>query len=125
MKRTDIIKGMKTFANAKISNMGSNNSIILFAEPIINRVVDNMLCKADSFLSLVEDKNGNIDIENIVEEMITNLITTKPRTYDDILNGVTIGDGHIKVNIPLFDKALIFDTNDIKEMLLHITHQHK
>lgn len=125
MKRAEIIKGMKSFANAKISDMGTNNSIILFTQPIINRVVDNMLYKADSFLALIEDKNGCIDIEGIVDEMINNLITTKSRTYDDILSGLTIGDGHIKMNIPLIDKQIVFDTNDIKEMLMYITHQAK
>lgn len=125
MKRTEIIKGMKSFANAKISDMATNNSIILFTQPIINRAVDNMLCKADSFLALIEDKNGCIDIEAIVDEMINNLITTKSRSYDDILSGLTIGDGHIKMNIPLVDKQIVFDTNDIKEMLMYITHQIK
>lgn len=125
MKRTEIIKGMKSFANAKISDMATNNSIILFTQPIINRAVDNMLGKADSFLALIEDKNGCIDIEAIVDEMINNLITTKSRSYDDILSGLTIGDGHIKMNIPLVDKQIVFDTNDIKEMLMYITHQIK
>lgn len=125
MKRAEIIKGMKSFANAKISDMSTNNSIILFTQPIINRVVDNMLCKVDSFLALIEDKNGCIDIEAIVDEMINNLITTKSRSYDDILSGLTIGDGHIKMNIPLVDKQIVFDTNDIKEMLMYITHQIK
>lgn len=125
MKRAEIIKGMKSFANAKISDMATNNSIILFTQPIINRAVDNMLGKADSFLALIEDKNGCIDIEAIVDEMINNLITTKARSYDDILSGLTIGDGHIKMNIPLVDKQIIFDTNDIKEMLMYITHQIK
>lgn len=125
MKRTEIIKGMKSFANAKISDMATNNSIILFTQPIINRAVDNMLGKADSFFALIEDKNGCIDIEAIVDEMINNLITTKSRSYDDILSGLTIGDGHIKMNIPLIDKQIVFDTNDIKEMLMYITHQIK
>lgn len=125
MKRTEIIKGMKSFANAKISDMATNNSIILFTQPIINRVVDNMLGKADSFLALIEDKNGCIDIEVIVDEMINNLITTKSRSYDDILSGLTIGDGHIKMNLPFVDKQIVFDTNDIKEMLMYITHQVK
>lgn len=125
MKRTEIIKGMKSFANAKISDMATNNSIILFTQPIINRAVDNMLDKADSFLALVEDKNGCIDIEAIVDEMINNLITTKSRSYDNILSGLTIGDGHIKMNLPLVDKQIVFDTNDIKEMLMYITHQVK
>lgn len=125
MKRTEIIKGMKSFANAKISDMATNNSIILFTQPIINRVVDNMLDKADSFLALIEDKNGCIDIEAIVDEMINNLITTKSRSYDNILSGLTIGDGHIKMNLPLVDKQIVFDTNDIKEMLMYITHQVK
>ena len=120
MKRTEIIKGMKSFANAKISDMATNNSIILFTQPIINRAVDNMLGKADSFLALIEDKNGCIDFENIVDEMITNLITTKTRHYDNILNGLSIGDGHIKMDIPLLGTQLVFDTNDIKEMLHHI-----
>ena len=125
MKRTEIIKGMKSFANAKISDMATNNSIILFTQPIINRAVDNMLGKADSFLALIEDKNGCIDIEAIVDEMINNLITTKSRSYDDILSGLTIGDGHVKMNLPLVDKQIVFDTNDIKEMLMYITHQIK
>lgn len=125
MKRTDIIKGMKSFADAKISEMGSTNSIILFTKPILDRAVNNMLDKADSFLTLIEDKNGCIDFENIIDEMITNLITTKTRRYDNILNGLTIGDGHIKMDIPLFDTQLVFNTTDIKEMLHHIIQQSK
>lgn len=120
MKRTDIVKGMKSFADAKISEMGASNSIILFTKPIIDRAVNNMVDKADTFLALIEDKNGCIDFENIVDEMITNLITTKTRHYDNILNGLSIGDGHIKMDIPLLGTQLVFDTNDIKEMLHHI-----
>ena len=123
MKRTDIIKGMKSFADAKISEMGASNSIILFTKPIIDRAVNNMVDKADTFLALIEDKNGCIDFENIVDEMITNLITTKTRHYDNILNGLSIGDGHIKMDIPLFGTELVFNTNDIKEMLHHIIQQ--
>ena len=120
MKRAEIIKGMKSFANAKISEMCVTNSIILFTKPIIDRAVNNMVDKADTFLALIEDKNGCIDFENIVDEMITNLITTKTRHYDNILSGLSIGDGHIKMDIPLLGNQLVFDTNDIKEMLHHI-----
>ena len=120
MKRAEIIKGMKSFADAKISEMGASNSIILFTKPIIDRAVNNMVDKADTFLALIEDKNGCIDFENIVDEMVTNLITTKTRHYDNILSGLGIGEGHIKMDITLLGTELVFDTNDIKEMLHHV-----
>lgn len=63
---------------------------------------------------MIQDKDGNIDIEGILSEMIDNLVTAKTKTYTDILGGIELGNGTIKFNIPWSDKAIVLDHNYIE-----------
>lgn len=65
-------------------------------------------------MKLVQDKNGKIDIEGILSEMIDNLIVAQVKKYPNILGGVELGNGSIRVNIPFLDKAIVFDSTDIE-----------
>lgn len=120
MKREHIISGMKDYVNHKLSEMSANNSFILFARPIFDRIACNAIDKVDSVLKLLADKDGEIDIVSIGDEMITNLITAKSREYNDIIDGLVIGDGRVCIPINFINKKIILTHEDIKEAIAFI-----
>lgn len=73
-------------------------------------------------LDLIADKDGNIDIENILTEMMENLMSTNPFTFKTSFVGdIEIGGGEIKFNLPLTNKRLVLNMTDLetfKEMLI-------
>lgn len=60
------------------------------------------------------EKDGKIDIEGILSESIDNLVVAQVKKYPNVFSGVEIGGETIKINIPSFDKQLVFDYNDIE-----------
>ena len=92
------------------------NTLFLIFRPTLARIVNNNISKLDSVLKLVQDKDGNIDIEGIMSETIDNLLVAKVKQYPDIFGGMEIGEGTIKINIPFFNKSIVFDTDDIESL---------
>lgn len=112
--RKIIIDKIVSFVDMKLSEMSASNPFILLIRPVVTRIVNNNIEKLDSVLKLVQDKNGKIDIEGILSEMIDNLIVAQVKKYTNILGGVELGNGSIRVNIPFLDKAIVFDSTDIE-----------
>lgn len=48
------------------------------------------------------------------EKDFDNLVVAQVKKYPNVFSGVEIGGGTIKINIPSFDKQLVFDYNDIE-----------
>lgn len=115
MKSEQIINTVVTFVNNKVTDLSTQNPLINIFRPVIARAVNNNLNKLNVVLKLIQDADGNIDIENILSEMIDNLVVSKIQKYPDILGGVTIGEGHIKIDLPLINKAIMLDSDDIEE----------
>lgn len=109
-----IINKVIEFVDSKLSNLSSNNPIVLIFRPVIARAVNNNIGKLDNLLKLIQDDNGMIDIEGIMDEMINNLLVSKVKQYPNILGGMDVGAGTIKINIPYIDKSLVFDTDDFE-----------
>lgn len=114
LSKETIINKVIDFANSKLSEMSSQNPIILIARPFFARAINNSVNKLDSLLNLVKDKDGMVDIETILSEMIDNLLVAQVTKYPNILGGLEIGEGHIKLNVPLMNKQLVFDSSDIE-----------
>lgn len=114
IERKVIIDKLVSFVDMKLSEMSASNPFILFIRPIVARAVNNNVEKLDSILKLVQDKDGKVDIEGILSEMIDNLIVAQVKKYPNVLGGVELGNGSIKVNIPFLDKAIVFDSTDIE-----------
>ena len=114
IKREIIIDKVVQFANNKLSEMSFSNPFVLFIRPVVARVINNNISKLDSVLKLIQDSDGNVDIEGILSEMVDNLAVAQIKKYPNVLNGVELGNGSIKVNLPFFDKAIVFDTDDIE-----------
>ena len=73
-------------------------------------------------LDFIADKDGNIDIENIISEMRDSVLTSQPFTVNlPVLGDVEVGNGLIMANIPMINKRLVLnrdDLNMLKEMLI-------
>lgn len=67
-------------------------------------------------LSLITDEKGMVDGDGLLNDMIDRLIVSKANT----INGVTIGEGSIKVTIPFMNKTVIFDKDDFNELKTNI-----
>lgn len=113
VERKVIIDKIVGFANAKLSELSSTNPVVLIARPYIARVINNNIAKFDSLLKLAQDDNGMVDIEGIINETADNLLVAQVKKYPEVLDGVEIGNGTIRVKIPLIDKVIELDTNDL------------
>lgn len=113
VERKVIIDKVVSFANAKLSELSSTNPVVLIARPYIARVINNNIAKFDSLLKLAQDDNGMVDIEGIINETADNLLIAQVKKYPEVLGGVEIGNGTIRVKIPLIDKVIELDTNDL------------
>lgn len=113
VERKVIIDKVVGFANAKLSELSSTNPVVLIARPYIARVINNNIAKFDSLLKLAQDDNGMVDIEGIINETADNLLVAQVKKYPEVLGGVEIGNGTIRVKIPLIDKIIELDTNDL------------
>lgn len=115
MNTNDIINNLKTYINLQLDNMSQTTPVISFIKPLITRALDKNFNKVTKVFDLIADKDGNVDIENILLEMIDNTINTQPFTINtSFIGDIEIGGGYIKLNLPLTNKKLIFDTSDLE-----------
>lgn len=98
----------------KLNEILDNNPFSFIIKPYVSRVANNYIGKLDGLLKAIEDKDGKVDIEGILSESIDNLVVAQVKKYPNVFSGVEIGGGTIKINIPSFDKQLVFDYNDIE-----------
>lgn len=113
IERKVIIDKIVELANNKILEFASNSPFSFIIKPYMARLINNYIGKLDNLLKPIEDKDGKIDIEGILSESMDNLIIAQAKKYN-ILDGIEIGNGTIKISIPSFSKDLVFDTNDIE-----------
>lgn len=113
IERKVIIDKVVELANNKILEFANNSPFSFIIKPYMARLINNYIGKLDNLLKPIEDKDGKIDIEGILSESMDNLIIAQAKKYN-ILDGIEIGNGTIKISIPSFSKDLVFDTNDIE-----------
>lgn len=120
--RNQLMTNIKAYLYSQINSLSEGNPAINIFKPILSRVIDNNLFKIEPFLDLITDREGNIDIENIITEMKDNLLTSQPFVINlPILGDIEIGNGLIMANIPMINKRLVLnrdDLNMLKEMLI-------
>ena len=114
MNVLETIEKLKIFLNRQINNLALNNSLISFAKPVIIRAVNNNIHKANGFLSMLADENGDIDMQSLVPEMIQSVMSTKPFVYHtEFLGDLEIGGGMIKMNIPFTNNQIVLGKTDL------------
>jgi hypothetical protein len=114
MNVLETIEVLKIFLNRQINSLALTNPILSFSKPLITRVINNNIHKANGFLSMLADENGNIDVQSLVPEMIQSVMTTRPFVYHtEFLGDLEIGGGFIKLNIPLTNSQIVLGKNDL------------
>lgn len=112
-----LIEELLKFINTKISDISSSNPLFdIVAKPYLSKIVDANVSKLDKALSLITDENGMVDGDGLLNDMLDRLIVSKANT----INGVTIGEGSIKLTIPFINKTIVFDKEDFDELKTNI-----
>lgn len=110
------------FLKAIIDKIGADIPAIRFFKPAIVRIIDNKAYTIESILGLLADSNGEIDINGLLLEMENNVFNMSPFTIPtDILGDIILGGGHIKFELPVVNKQVSLNRDDInllKEMML-------
>lgn len=117
INKDNLIEEILKFINSKIADISSNNPLFdIVTKPYLSKIVDTNVSKLDKALSLITDEKGMVDGDGLLNDMIDRLIVSKANT----INGVTIGEGSIKVTIPFMNKTVIFDKDDFNELKTNI-----
>ena len=114
VERKVIVDKVSTFVGEKLNEVLDSNPFSFIIKPYVSHVANNYIGKLDGLLKAIEDKDGKVDIEGILSESIDNLVVAQVKKYPNVFSGIEIGNGTIKINIPSFDKQLVFDYNDIE-----------
>ena len=113
----NVISGIKKFILLQIDKLSEGSPLVQFMKPLIIRAVDNSIKNTRSMIELLADANGNIDTGQIIDEMVSNVISTKPFTIKvPYLDNIIIGDGTIQINVPFIDKKVVFNTEDLNTL---------
>lgn len=111
----------KKYINQQLISLSKESPIIAVSKPLITRIIDNNMYKIELMLKQIADKDGLVDIDNILSEMIQNIMNTKMfKVNSGLLGELEIGGGKIKMNLPFFNKAVVFNQQDLldfKEIL--------
>ena len=113
----NVISGIKKFILLQINKLSEGSPLVQFMKPLIVRAIDNGVKNTRSMIELLADANGNIDTGQIIDEMVSNVINTKPFTIKvPYLDNIIIGDGTIQINVPFIDKKVVFNTEDLNTL---------
>lgn len=122
INKDNLIEEILKFINTKITDISSNNPLFdIVAKPYISKVITNNVSKLDKALSLITDDKGMVDADGLLTDMIDRLIVSKANT----INGVTIGEGSVKITIPFMNKTVVFDKDDFNELKTNIENYEK
>lgn len=110
------------FLNSEISNIAGNHPAIAFFRPLISRILNNNVDKITNVIKLIADENGNVDIIPLLNDMTKSLMETRPFVIDTgILGDVEIGNGQIKLKVPMIDKTISLTMQDINKFRQMLT----
>lgn len=114
INKNQLFKGINTFVSEYSDTIAKNNPVMCFIKPLLTRVINNKLIEYENAISLIADKEGNIDIEGILSEIITSLTQVNPFNYNIQGFNISVGGGNIGIDIPIVNKHLVFNSDDIE-----------
>lgn len=112
-----LIENLQKYVDIQIVDIAKTNPMIGFMRPLISRAANNAIDRSYKSISLLADKDGNIDIDTILTEMIDNLMVTQPFIINtSFIGDIVIGNGTIKVGIPYTERDLVFNSSDLQNL---------
>lgn len=117
MEISRVVDKAREYVINQVNILAKTNPLISFTKPLIVRIIDNNIDKANKTLSLLADKDGNIDVESLMTEMIESVMNTKPfNIHTSFIGDINIGDGRIILNMPFTDKNIVFNQSDLESL---------
>lgn len=103
----------KTYIIDLIDNLAQTNFMISVARPAINLAIDNNFYKAENLLKGIADKDGNIDIEKLIDNTISSVLNGRKGVLPvGKICQLQFGDNKMKVEIPSINQYISFDSED-------------
>lgn len=110
-------KNLRNYLVSQIDTLSNSAPMVGFMKPLIIRALDKNLYKIHNAVDLIADKDGNIDIENIMAEMLDNVSSMKPFSFNTSFMGdIEIGGGQIKFNVPFINRRLVLNQADLETL---------
>lgn len=117
-QHVDIIMGnLQKFIDQRLTSLAMENPLLALVKPLAVRAINNNLYKVEALLKQISDKDGLVDVEGILSEMSDSIMKTKPfKLNTGLLGELEIGAGRIKIDIPMMDKSLVLNQQDLTEL---------
>lgn len=116
--KSNIVKYMLS----QIDYIADKKPMIALVRPLITPAIENTVSKAEGFIDYLKDKDGNIDIDKILTEIIDNVKKSKPFTQSLGKAGeISISEGKITYKPPFMFEDIVFDSEDLDTLKKVIT----
>lgn len=113
MKVDIISKGTQEFLFSQIDNISTNNFKASLIRPFIKTAIENNFYKAEKLLNSIADKNGNINIEKLIDDIISSILNGKSGTLNiDPLGTIDFGNDAIQINVSFLNTYYKFTSQD-------------
>lgn len=127
----NIMMAIDTFIDSRMDMILGGNPLLSLAQPIIKRGVKKQIDvyskDIKNYLNLIADKEGNIDINGMFEEIVERFNTMDKTTFHTAdMGDVTLGKGELSLEIPNpfgSPKHLTFTADDIMDFKSMITNK--
>lgn len=111
--KDDLCKKIVEFLNTRLESIYKENSMLkVFMKPIITRSIANNMGKVHKSLGMIADENGMVDVDGILNEMMTNLCAAPVEE----LGIAKFGRGKIEIALPFTNHCICLDKTDIEDL---------
>ena len=112
-----ICKGTQEFIFSSLDSLAQNNFKTNLINPFVKTAIENNFYKVENLLKAIADKDGNIDIEKLINDIVSSILNGTQGSLDlGLIGNVNIGNGGITLNIPSLNTFYKFDSNDFIEL---------
>lgn len=113
MNVNELSSKTKSYIIDLIDNLAQTNFMISVARPAINLAIDNNFYKAEDLLKSIADKDGNVDVNRLIDDTIKSVLNGRKGVLPvgKILQ-IQFGDDSMKIEVPSFNYYVSFDSND-------------
>lgn len=117
MNIESISKGTQEFLFSQIDSLAANDFKSSLIRPFIKTAIKNNFYKAETLLSTIADKDKNIDIKELIDDIISSILNGKSGTLDiNPLGTIDFGNDAIKINIPILNTYYKFTSKDFIDL---------
>lgn len=113
MNVNELSSKTKSYIIDLIDNLAQTNFMISVARPAINLAIDNNFYKAEDLLKSIADKDGNVDVNRLIDDTIKSVLNGRKGVLPvgKILQ-LQFGDNSMKIEVPSLNYYVSFDSND-------------